>query len=253
MSMQNESGYRAPRKDLPAHLFFESWCEQTDDPLPNIPILQATREQLEYLLAEPVLDLGAISEVILDDLGATLQILRLIGEEYLGEEDRPIRIEECVASLNAEVWFAAVCSATLIEDGRTLDAWEHARRIGRCAEELAAREEALRPGEAQLVGLLHEVGRLPELLGWQSGVDGMEDVALGALLAEHWHLPGCVLDAVRAQGRWATLLASAHTRDQQQAETERITGRAGPWLLKSQAAESPGAKRPAPLHPGKGF
>jgi HD-like signal output (HDOD) protein len=220
--MQKESRFSSSEAAFVPHFLFAGEPEASDDPLPDVPIMLSTRLQLELLLQEPALDLRAVSEVILDDLGATLQILRLIGEEYLVEDERPIRIEDCVASLNAEVWFPAVCSVTLIDNERTRNAWEHAQRIGRYAEQLAGQEEALRPGEAQLVGLLHEVGRLPELLGWQSSAAGMEDMALGALLAEHWHLPECVMTAVREQGHpeeyspWSALLDSAHLCAQQE-------------------------------------
>ncbi len=190
------------------------------DPLPDIPIMPATRLQLELLLQEPVLDLRAVSEVILEDLGATLQIFRLVGEEYAVEDERPMRIEDCIASLNRDSWFEAVCAATAVQNSRVLSAWQHAKRIGYCAEQLAADEESVRPGEAHLVGLLHEVGKLPELLGWQSGETAVQDQALGAMLAEHWHLPHCVLAATQAQQQpaglsvWPSLLEAAHARVQ---------------------------------------
>ena len=227
-TMQNETGFRSTQQVLPPS-FLPEEEEQgyaSADPLPDVPIMLATRLQLELLLQEPVLDLRAVSEVILEDLGATLQILRLVGEEYAVEQERPIRIEDCIASLNAETWFEVVSRATLVQNSRVLRAWQHARRIGQLAEQLAGQEDGLRPGEGQLVGLLHEVGKLPQLLGWQTDAEDREDRALGALLAEHWHLPGCVLAATREQGQsevpslWSGLLQTAHARAQQEEALE---------------------------------
>jgi HD-like signal output (HDOD) protein len=221
--MQNETGFCSVQHILPpSFLPEEEEGYASADPLPDVPIMLATRLQLELLLQEPVLDLRAVSEVILEDLGATLQILRLVGEEYAVEQERPIRIEDCIASLNAETWFEAVSRATLVQNSRVLRAWQHARRIGQLAEQLAGQEDGLRPGEGQLVGLLHEVGRLPQLLGWQTDAEEREDRAIGALLAEHWHLPRCVLAATREQREpeapslWRRLLQTAHAWAQQE-------------------------------------
>jgi HD-like signal output (HDOD) protein len=215
--MQNEPHAQHNRALLPPSSVVEEELFASADPLPDVPILLSTRLQLELLLQEPVLDLRAVSEVILQDMGATLQILRLVGEEYRAAEERPIRIEDCIASLDTRVWFDAVSAMTLVQNSRAAVAWQHAKQIGRFAEQLAAQQEGVRPGEGQLVGLLHEIGKLPELLGWQRAQLTYEDSkAVAALLAEHWHLPLCVLDATQQQqtesvSRWTAILNAAHT------------------------------------------
>jgi len=214
--MQNEPHFQPTRALLPPLSDVEDPRASTD-PLPDVPILLSTRLQLELLLQEPVLDLSAVSEVILQDLGATLQILRLVGEEYRSFDERPIRIEDCIASLDTHIWFGAVSALTLEQNSHAASAWQHAKQIGRYAEQLAEQQEGLRPGEGQLVGLLHEMGKLPELLGWQRSVLEHEDRnAVAAILAEHWHLPACVLAAAHEEqtgsssARWSALLQAAH-------------------------------------------
>ena len=220
--MQNESLLQPIRAVLPPCFLVVDEPDRDPDPLPDIPILLATRLQLELLLQEPALDLRAVSEVILEDLGATLQILRLVGEEYGGApgvQERPTRIEDCIASLDTATWFEAVSAMTLVQNSLAANAWKHAKQIARYAEQLAGQEDELRPGEGQLVGLLHEIGRLPELLGWQRSTFAHEDrAAIGAMLAEHWNLPRCVLAAAREQevescpsaSQWTTILRAAH-------------------------------------------
>jgi HD-like signal output (HDOD) protein len=222
--MQNEPNSQPTRALLPPCFLVEEEPGVKADPLPDIPILLSTRLQLELLLQEPALDLRAVSDVVLQDLGATLQILRLVGEEYGLADGRPIRIEDCIASLDTQTWFEAVSAMTLEQNSRAATAWQHAKQIGRYAEQLAEQEDGLRPGEGQLVGLLHEIGKLPELLGWQRSVLAHEDrAAVAAMLAEHWNLPNCVLAAAREQteasqtaARWSGILRAAHACAQQE-------------------------------------
>ena len=229
--MQIDSLPQPTRALSPLCFLVEEERDLCAEPLPDIPVLLSTRLQLELLLQERVLDLRAVSEVILQDLGATLQILRLVGEEYGGADDRPIRIEDCIACLDVQVWFDAVSSITLVQNSHAAGAWQHARQIGRYAEQLAGLEEGLRPGEGQMVGLLHEIGRLPELLGWPRAFLPYEDRSvLGAMLAEQWRLPGCVLAGVRehqaesspTESQWAMILRAAHACAQQEDARARL-------------------------------
>ncbi len=179
------------------------------DALPQMPILAATRLQLELLLQERSVDLKDMSEIILADAGATLQVLRLIGEEYPNEDDRPTRIEDCIVSLNRERWYEVVCAAGTSHSAPLLVEWQHCRRIAECARELARCMDGFRPEEAYLVGLLFRLGRFPRLLGWRPAGDLArvsladphlgEDHAVSLMLAEYWHLPAYLLSALREQ------------------------------------------------------
>lgn len=170
------------------------------EPLPSLPIMAATRLQLELLLNDSVTDLRRVTEIILADPGATLQILRLIGEEFPDEEDRPRRIEDCIVSLSLARCYQAICASDGPHSGPHVAEWKHCRRLAECARELARNLEGFSPEEAYLVALLHRLGRFPQLLGWKSGtVLSNEANALGVMLAYHWNLPQCVLSAIREQ------------------------------------------------------
>jgi HD-like signal output (HDOD) protein len=177
----------------------------------------STRLQLELLLQESLIDLSAVSEVILSDAGATLQILRLIGEEYLEEEGRPTRIEDCIVSLNTDRWYQAVCASTIPHNSQVLAEWQHSRRVAQCARELARCVDGFSPEEAYVIGLLCELGKFPHLLGWNhTGASLHEHRALGVMLADYWHLPSFLLSAIREQqepnedtSRWTEILQMA--------------------------------------------
>ena len=182
---------------------------EAGDALPHMPILAATRLQLELLLQERSVQLKDMAEIILADAGATLQVLRLIGEEYPNEEERPTRIEDCIVSLNRERWYEVVCAAGTSHSAPLLMEWQHCRRIAECARELARCMDNFQPEEAYLVGLLFRMGRFPRLLGWRpvgdlarvnvGDVHLGEDHAVSLMLAEYWHLPAYLLSALREQ------------------------------------------------------
>lgn len=170
------------------------------DPLPPIPTMAATTLQLELLLQNSSVDLKAIADVILSDVGATLQILRLVGEEFDNEQDRPVRIHDCIASLNSECWYQGIRQQSACQNGRLAAEWQRCRRIGEYSRELASCWEDVSPDEAYIVGLLHRLGELPYLLGWsKTGASTSEHHAIGLMLAEFWHLPQYLTCALREQ------------------------------------------------------
>jgi len=210
-----------------APVLFEGSMAAFSDPLPSVPTLIATRLQFELLLQESSIDLSAVSKVILSDAGATLQLLRLIGEEFADEEVRPTRIEDCIASLNMQHCYDAVCACSISHDSDIMGQWQRSRRLAECARELAKCTDGFSPEEAYLIGLLHEVGKFPKLLGWKnSGESLLEQEALGVMLADYWHLPGYLLSAIReqqetvARPRWVEFLQMA--RLAAEAESGRI-------------------------------
>ena len=62
--------------------------------------MSATVLGLEILLHEPCIDLRMASELVLSDVGATIQILRLVGREYEFATEHPCRMGDCIASLD---------------------------------------------------------------------------------------------------------------------------------------------------------
>ena len=87
---------------------------------------------LDLLIQEPCVDLREVSRVVLGDLGATLQILRVAGREYGNAEGRPTRVEDCIADIGLEACLKAVSAQTVANDGRRTSVgefWAHSRRL----------------------------------------------------------------------------------------------------------------------------
>jgi len=175
-------------------------AQSVTDWLPDVPTLASTRLQIGLLLQESQVDLHALAEVILSDVCATLQTFRLAGEEYPQEEDRPTRIEDCIASLNLDRWRDLVCGTGSPRTPRLLHELDRSRRVALCAKEIAGLVEDCSPEEAYLVGLLSELDRLPEILGWTEVGESLDEQReQGLAMADYWHLPQYVLTALRSR------------------------------------------------------
>jgi len=171
---------------------FQPWQVDFSDDLPNIPVLPATLLSLDLEIQERSIDLRAVSHLILSDLGATLQILRLAGREYACAEFRPCRIEDCIADLGIHVCMEAVSAQAMARaygHSAVAETWAHSREIALHSRQIAEELPDANPDEAYLAGLLHTIGLLPAVLGWASSKHGVSDFALaGFKLAKKWSL-----------------------------------------------------------------
>jgi hypothetical protein len=187
------------------------------DFLDDVPVLSSTILGLEMLLYEPCIDLRKASELVLSDIGATIQTLRLIGRDYDFASELPYRMGDCIASLDLSTWFCAMSARTFVFEDQHPAAtafWKHARLIAQYAQLVAESLDRISPEDAYLVGLLHEVGAIPKVLGWPEGVSGVSDpVALSALEGS---LPLFVLTAIHSlndrgsSSTWTFILNAAH-------------------------------------------
>jgi HD-like signal output (HDOD) protein len=190
--------------------------------MPDIPVLLETILRLDLLVHEPCVDLRALSDVVLSDLGATLQLLHLAGREYRQSEGRPTRIEDCIADLGVPACMGVLSVQTVIRARRhrAIGAiWSHSREIAQYSRLIAEDMPKVNPDEAYLIGLLHGVGLLPEALGWNEKEDGAANTALaGFQLATQWALPSFVLQYFsevhlgERETDWSEILWSAHRR-----------------------------------------
>jgi hypothetical protein len=175
---------------------------------------------LDLMVQETCVDLRQMSDLVLADVGATLQILRLAGREYGTEAGRPTRIADCIADLGLRACLKAVSGQTIGRQerrGEIVAFWEHSRAIAEHSELVAQGIVDVDAGEAYLAGLFHGIGYLPEILGWNE--QGVADpVVTGLRLARLWSLPACVTELCTelyqpgSGGRWAGIVHDAHLR-----------------------------------------
>jgi HD-like signal output (HDOD) protein len=206
------------REDLPDSRLFE--CGYFSQ-LPDVPVMTKTILLMELKVREQAVDLREISKLLLSDVGAALQVFRLAGREYESAADRPNRIEDCISDLGLQACLEAVSRQTVGSGARKraiCNAWDHAKTIAdycrQCAEDTLA---TIHPEQAYLVGLFHELGYLPALLGWdQNGHGSSDSVFVGQQLAEEWALPSCVREIFlemripESMKRWSEVIDMAH-------------------------------------------
>jgi hypothetical protein len=194
---------------------------QLIDNLPDVPSLPETLLQMELKLYDFSVDLQEVSQLVLSDLGATLQILRLASREYGVSEGRPVRIEDCISGLGLEACLEAAGQRTILSDDRhrsMFEFWAHANDIAQAARTIAlASASAVHPEEARLVGLCHALGTIPIVLGWERGDRIVDDWTTRAIrMAERWSLPACVRDFFielqqpELPGPWVEIMRAAH-------------------------------------------
>jgi hypothetical protein len=186
------------------------------DLLEELPVMSSTVLGLEILLNEPCIDLGAVSELILSDVGATLHILRLVGHEYETATEHPSRMADCLASLDAGAWFETIAARAFPcdADHRALTAlWSHCRLVAQYAQLVAESIQGVSPEEAYLVGLLHEIADISSFLDRPVDLCVGSEAALGEIEAS---LPLFVLSAIRSieepsyASPWRFILSEAH-------------------------------------------
>lgn len=195
----------------------KKFARKKADLLDEIPVMSATVLGLEMLLHEPCIDLRMVSALVLSDVGATIQILRMIGREYELATEQPCRMVDCLASLDAGTWFDAISARTFAcdrEHAATSLLWKHSRLVAQYAQLVAESLDGISPEEAYLVGLLHEIESIPTVLGWPN--EGAASTESAALLAMEGSLPLFVLAALRSSNdsrcssRWKVILTAAH-------------------------------------------
>ena len=203
-------------------------CEP-DGSLRDIPVLPVTRLLIDLEVQEPSVDLSMLTHVILSDLGATLQIFKLAGQVYGNVDACPVRIEDCISDLGLRECMAALSVPTAMHNdlrNGIADMWSHSREIALHAQLIAEDTPDVPPEEAYLVGLCHAIGRLPQLLNWDSqaarwdsqAARTMDDAGMGVELARRWLLPHFVVESLLgaqmdgSPSPWPKILQAAHAR-----------------------------------------
>jgi hypothetical protein len=191
--------------------------------LPDVPVMPDTLLLLDLMVQETCVDLHRMSQLVLADVGATLQILRLAGRHYGTAEDRPVRISDCISDLGLRASLKAVSAQTISRHGRQNELaifWDHSREVAHHSRLLAEEMLEVDPEEAYLAGLLHGIGFLPGLLQWKES--GVADPTLTAVrLAKRWAVPRCVTELCNEMqmpgydAGWSGIVRKAHLRAEQ--------------------------------------
>ena len=231
----NAKGQNDPEQDKP-------------ELLDQVPVMLSTVLGLNMLLEEPCIDLQSVSELVLNDVGATIKILHQVGKEYDLAGEHPRRMGDCIASLDVSTWFRAVSAHTFpcdLEHAEVTEFWEHSRRVAQYAQLVAESIDDVSPEDAYLVGLLHGIRSLPAVLGWPDArpYDTLPD-ALGVI---EGMLPPFVLAGLQGEmdsshrSSWSSILSAAQELaclrvDDQSTSAQRLQFKRRPRSAKDKDA-----------------
>ncbi|MGA9798820.1 MAG: HDOD domain-containing protein [Terriglobales bacterium] len=176
--------------------------------IPDLPILPTTLAQLDALLADDVVDLTALTNVVRSDLGLTIHLIRITRNADWASRAVP-RITEIVVGLGIKHLKAIVRDIPVLptqpRDLRLLACvrfWMHAQLTGLITEELASYRTNVNCEDSYIAGLLCQIGKLPILLGWKIPELESSDVAsLGGALARAWGFPAALQEVIDGDRR----------------------------------------------------
>ncbi len=185
---------------------------------PPFPLLASTQFCMEVLLRGSVLDLQSACEVLTFDPCALLRIFAATAQEFANPEDRPERLDECIVALGTNGLVRALqhTASTWQQQTRLSAFAEHGVALGRRAQTAAA-ALGLCPETAYLLGLLHEIGKIPVELGWIGPPATVaESFARTAWLTVRYKLPPDLRRAILCAqdthhpSSWSVLLQAAY-------------------------------------------
>jgi HD-like signal output (HDOD) protein len=172
--------------------------------VPVPPVMPGALLLFRMLVSNQIADLGAITEVIRNDIGLTVHVLRLAAEEA-GYDSSLTDIDEIVVLLGLDRLRrlsdeAAVLSIHPKGDAglQTCERFAmHARLTALIAEELAGEAASVRQEDAYVAGLLRHVGALPFVFGWSiPELENIDSGEIGSYIARSWHLPDALVDVI---------------------------------------------------------
>lgn len=190
--------------------------------LPDLPVFPETLLKFELAIHERPVELAGVSDLLLSDPGAAIQVMRTAGRNWEGD-DPAERIEDAISSLGVKTCLHAMSNHTLTRGtskSAILNAWEHASVIahqsGFLTQEFTPNAP---PGDARWVGLCHEIGSWPAILGWApAGERAIDPNLMGLSMAQAWGLPPCVEEYfsdrlnAKADSPWSVIVDQAHKR-----------------------------------------
>jgi len=185
----------------------------------DLPTLPRVLDEVSRLVQNPNTSIEAIAKVISRDQVLSAKVLKMVNSPVYGFSGRISSIQHSLVLLGFNVIRGVIISTSVFDMmSKTMEGlWEHSVGCA-LATGLVARQARLKdPEEFSVCGLLHDLGKvvaavqLPELhkavgeavrtqdLRWfeaEKAVLGFGHDRINAWLAQHWHLPSTIKEAM---------------------------------------------------------
>jgi putative nucleotidyltransferase with HDIG domain len=192
----------------------------------DLPALPAAVLELLRALGSDTIETGTLAAKISHDQALTAKTLRLANSSFYGVSRHVTSVPDAIAVLGLRTVRTLVTTAALAGSFKPPACegfdfpgfWRHAIRSA-VAAKLVAKAIGADAETAFTAGLLHDIGQLAlassfatrfaavlrlrttneiELCEAERALLGIDHPALGALLAERWHFPGEIVEAIGA-------------------------------------------------------
>ena len=182
----------------------------------DLPVLPDMALKIRNLIDDPDSSVGQFVQLISNDLTISLYLIKTANSAALSR-GRPVsNLHDAIPRLGYRLLFSMVLTITMTKlfqasnplIGRKLkELWEHSRILAACCYVLAQQHKKLKPDQALLAGLVHDIGALPLYLYADRHHPEIQEELLDELIIQHstvvgvkllqsWNFPDEIVDVV---------------------------------------------------------
>lgn len=188
--------------------------------LEGLPTLPPIVQKLNNMIEDERVSISQIAELIEKDQVITSKILRLANSAFYGFPKRISTVKNALMLLGLNVVKILITTLSIFEIIHKEDVglWEHSIGVAACCKIIAEKLELKEPQEIATAGLLHDLGRVIEKVGFpedygrilklvnqgkdplqaEQEVLGIDHAEIGGSLMRFWNLPDRLIEAVEA-------------------------------------------------------
>jgi len=188
--------------------------------LEGLPTLPPVVRKLNALIEDERSSLCQIAELIEKDQVITTKVLRLANSAFYGFPRKVATVQQAMMLLGINVLKILIITSSIFEiiSKEDVKLWEHSIGVAACAKIIAEMKEISDPQEIATAGLLHDLGKIIQLIAFredyeevrrriQGGVPllkaelevfGIDHAEMGAFLMYQWNLPDRLIEMVNS-------------------------------------------------------
>jgi putative nucleotidyltransferase with HDIG domain len=188
--------------------------------LEGLPTLPPIVQKLSALIEDERTSLHQIADLIEKDQVITTKVLRLANSAFYGFPRKVSTVQQAMMLLGMNVLKILIMTSSIFDIIHKEDVglWEHSIGVAACAKIIAEKTEIKDPQEIATAGLLHDLGRVIEMVTFKEeyrdimalisqGEDplqaevkvlGIDHAEIGGFLMRQWNLPERLIEAVSA-------------------------------------------------------
>jgi HD-like signal output (HDOD) protein len=136
----------------------------------DLPVLPDMALKIQALLEDPDSSIGQFVQLISTDLGVILHIMKAANIAAFSNGQRVSNLNDAILRLGYRMLYSIIMNITLtklfqaesaVVNDKLAALWEYSREVAANCYVLAQKNKYLKPEDAMLAGLIHDIGALP--------------------------------------------------------------------------------------------